>query len=188
MAAPTFVRTIDPTIELTDNIAPRQIVAESPQEFRIITYPSTAFSQSYINWNIIPPNPQVVIARYFRVQITFTITVNATIKPLITTPANIINTLYSGLCQYPVHQMMNNLTIQFNNNSITIRPNEIIPKLMYYVMDHETQMSTMSTTMAYPDQTQYYSMSDGFVTSLFASYGDSFDHISQKLNRFKLPK
>jgi hypothetical protein len=179
MAAPTFVRTIDPPIDLTDNIAPRQIVAESPQEFRIITYPSTAFSQSYINWNIIPPNPQVVIARYFRVQITFTITVNATIRPLVTTPANIINTLYSGLCQYPVHQMINNLTVQFNNNSITIRPNEIIPKLMYYVMDHETQMSTMSTTMAYPDQTQYYSMSDGFVTSPFSSYGDSFDHISR---------
>jgi hypothetical protein len=75
--------------------------------------------------------------------------------------------------------MINNLTVQFNNNSITIRPNEIVPKLMYYVMDHETQMSTMSTTAAYPDQTQYYSMSDGFVTSPFASYGDSFDHISR---------
>jgi hypothetical protein len=37
----------------------------------------------------------------------------------------------------------------------------------------------MSTTAAYPDQTQYYSMSDGFVTSPFASYGDSFDHISR---------
>jgi hypothetical protein len=32
MAASTFVRTIDPTIDLTDNIAPRQIVAESPSE------------------------------------------------------------------------------------------------------------------------------------------------------------
>jgi hypothetical protein len=42
MTAPTFVRTIDPTIDLTDNIAPRQIVAECPQEFRIITYPNTA--------------------------------------------------------------------------------------------------------------------------------------------------
>jgi hypothetical protein len=111
MAAPTFVRTTDPQIDLTDNIAPRQIVAESPQEFRIITYPSTAFSQSYINWNIIPTNPQVIIARYFRVQMTFVITVNATIKSNVVEPANIINTLYCGLCQYPVHQMMNNFTV-----------------------------------------------------------------------------
>jgi hypothetical protein len=179
MATATFVRTIDPVIDLGENIAPRQIVSESPQEFRIITYPSTAFSQSYINWNIIPPNPQVIIARYFRVQITFVITITATIKQSTQGPCNIVNTLYSGLCQYPVHQMINNLSVQLNNNTITIRPNEIVPKLMYYVLDHETQMSTMSTTAAYPDQSQYYSMLDGFVTSPFASYGDSFDHISR---------
>ncbi|MCS7318093.1 MAG: hypothetical protein NZZ41_07320, partial [Candidatus Dojkabacteria bacterium] len=128
--ATTFVRTIDPVIDLTENIVPRQIVSESPQEFRIITYPSTAFSQSYINWNIIPPNPQVIIARYFRVQITFVITITATIKPTTQGVCNIVNTLYSGLCQYPLHQAINNLTVQLNNNSITIRPNEIVPKLM----------------------------------------------------------
>jgi hypothetical protein len=44
--AATFVRTIDPVIDLTDNVAPRQIVAGSPQEFCIITYPSKAFSQA----------------------------------------------------------------------------------------------------------------------------------------------
>jgi hypothetical protein len=131
----TYVRTIDPVIDLTENIVPRQIVSESAQEFRIITYPSTAFSQGYINWNVIPPNPQVIIARYFRVQLTFVITINATIKNGVS-QANVVNTLYSGLCQYPVHQMINNLTVQLNNNSITIRPNEIIPKLMYYVFDH----------------------------------------------------
>jgi hypothetical protein len=174
----TFFRTIDPVIDLTENVAPKQIVTESPQEFRIITYPSTAFSQSYINWNIIPPNPQVVIARYFRVQITFQITVNATIKQGVN-QANVINTLYSGICQYPLHQCISNLTVQLNNHAVTIRPTEIIPKLMYYVFDHETHMSTMSTTAAYPDQTLYYSESDTFVTSPFGSYGDSCDHVSR---------
>jgi hypothetical protein len=76
----TFVRTIDSVIDLSENVVSRQIVTESPQEFRIITYPSTAFSQSYINWNIIPPNPQVIIARYMRVLITFDITITATIN------------------------------------------------------------------------------------------------------------
>jgi hypothetical protein len=33
--------------------------------------------------------------------------------------------------------------------------------------------------MTYPEQTQYYSMSDGFITSPFASYGDSVVHISR---------
>jgi hypothetical protein len=50
---------------------------------------------------------------------------------------------------------------------------------MYYVFDHETQMSTMSSTAAYPDQTLYYNQSDLFVTSPFGSYGDSVDHISR---------
>jgi hypothetical protein len=176
--AGSFYRTIDPVIDLTENVVPKQIVTESPQEFRIITYPSTAFSQSYINWNIIPPNPQVIIARYFRVQMTFVITINAVIKPSIN-QANVINTLYSGICQYPLHQIVNNLTVQLNNHSVTIRPSEIILKLMYYVFDHETQMSTMSSTAAYPDQTLYYSQSDTFVTSLFGSYGDSIDHVSR---------
>jgi hypothetical protein len=176
--AATFFRTIDPVIDLTENVVPKQIVTESPQEFRIITYPSTAFSQSYINWNIIPPNPSVIIARYFRVTMTFVITVNATIKTGVS-QANVINTLYSGICQYPLHQCVNNLTVQLNNNSVAIRPSEIVPKLMYYVFDHETQMSTMSTTAAYPDQTLYYSQSDLFVTSPFGSYGDSVDHVSR---------
>jgi hypothetical protein len=174
----TFVRTIDPVIDLSENVVSRQIVTESPQEFRIITYPSTAFSQSYINWNVIPPNPQVIIARYMRVLMTFDITITATINNGVQ-QANVFNTLYAGICQYPLHQIINNLTLQLNNNSITIRPSEIVNKLMYYVFDHETQMSTMSTTAAYPDQTLYYDQSDQFVTSPFASYGDSFDHISR---------
>jgi hypothetical protein len=115
---------IDPVIDLSENVVSRQIVTESPQEFRIITYPSTAFSQS------------------------ITATINNGVPQ-----ANVFNTLYAGICQYPLHQIINNLTLQLNNNSITIRPSEIVNKLMYYVFDHETQMSTMSTTAAYPDQT-----------------------------------
>jgi hypothetical protein len=176
--AATFLRTIDPVIDLTENVAPKQIVTESPQEFRIITYPSTAFSQSYINFNVITPSPSIIVARYFRITMTFVITVNATIKPSVS-QANVINTLYSGICQYPLHQCISNLTVQLNNNSVTIRPSEIVPKLMYYVFDHETQMSTMSTTAAYPDQTAYYNQSDLFITSPFGSYGDSVDHISR---------
>jgi hypothetical protein len=63
-AAPVMLRTILPTLDLEDNITPKNIVAESPQEFRIISYSATSFSQSNAVWNIIPPAPTTIISRY----------------------------------------------------------------------------------------------------------------------------
>jgi hypothetical protein len=41
---PVALRTILPTLDLEDNITPKNIVAESPQEFRIVPYPAISFS------------------------------------------------------------------------------------------------------------------------------------------------
>jgi hypothetical protein len=53
---PILFRTTVPTIDLVENLSPKYIVTESPQEFRVVQYPATSFSQSYINWNIISPS------------------------------------------------------------------------------------------------------------------------------------
>jgi hypothetical protein len=46
VGTPVALRTILPTLDLEDNITPKNIVAESPQEFRVVQYPATSFSQS----------------------------------------------------------------------------------------------------------------------------------------------
>jgi hypothetical protein len=46
---PILFRTTVPTIDLVENLSPKYIVTESPQEFRVVQYPATSFSQSYIN-------------------------------------------------------------------------------------------------------------------------------------------
>jgi hypothetical protein len=113
-----------PTIDLVENLSPKYIVTESPQEFRVVQYPATSFSQSYINWNIIPPSPDMIFSRYIRV----TLPVQITIQGHNTTGvgSNIVNTLYAGFCTYPLHQIISTLTITFNNQAITIKPSQII--------------------------------------------------------------
>jgi hypothetical protein len=68
-------------LDLEDNVTPKNIVAESPQEFRIVPYPAISFSQSNAVWHIIPPAPTTIISRYVRVrmQLQFSITVRSRI-------------------------------------------------------------------------------------------------------------
>jgi hypothetical protein len=77
---------------------------------------------------------------------------------------------------------MSTLTLGFNNSSITIRPSQIFPALLQYWIDREPKTSVMSTTSCYPDQTNTYGQLDGDITSEFADYASSIDHISRNCN------
>jgi hypothetical protein len=180
-ATPVMLRTILPTLDLEDNITPKNIVAESPQEFRIVPYPATSFSQSNAVWNIIPPAPTTIISRYVRVRMQLQFSITGQIKSFADSgDAFVINSQFAGLCQYPLHQMIATLTITLNNQAITIRPSQLFDKFGHYNFDHETQKSTMSSTPCYPDQAAHYDMLTGRITSEFAMYGSSVDHISRQ--------
>jgi hypothetical protein len=69
-----------PTLDLEDNVTPKNIVADSPQEFRIVLYPATSFSQSNAVWNIIPPAPTTIISRYARVRMQLQFSIRGQIK------------------------------------------------------------------------------------------------------------
>jgi hypothetical protein len=77
---------------------------------------------------------------------------------------------------------MAKLTLGFNNSSITIRPSQIFPALLQYWIDREQQKSVMSTTPCSPDQANTYAQLDGEITSEFADYASSVDHISRNCN------
>jgi hypothetical protein len=94
--------------------------------------------------------------------------------------AFVINSNFAGLCQYPLHQMIATLTITLNNQAITIRPYQLFDKFGHYNFDRETQKSTMSSTPCYPDQAITYELTAGRITSEFALYGSSVDHISRQ--------
>jgi hypothetical protein len=76
--------------------------------------------------------------------------------------------------------MIATLTITLNNQAITIRPSQLFDKFAYYNFDRETQKSTMSSTSCYPDQAITYELTAGRITSEFALYGSSVDHISRQ--------
>jgi hypothetical protein len=100
-ATPVLLRSTVLIIDLVENLTPKYVVTESPQEFRVVQYPATSFSQSYVNWNIIPPSPDTIFSRYVRVKLP----VNIRIQGHNTTNVgyNIVNTLYAGFCAYPLH-------------------------------------------------------------------------------------
>jgi hypothetical protein len=157
-ATPTLLRTTVPTMDLSDNINTKYIVTEGPQEFRIVPYPATSYSQSNMNWAIIPPSPQSIISRFVRIAVplTFTITGTNTTSGSNAVPSYVVNTLYSGLCSYPIHKMLSTLIITINNQAVTIRPSQIIDKLEWYNTWKELRRGAMSTTCSYPDQSVYY--------------------------------
>jgi hypothetical protein len=180
-ATPAMLRTILPTLDLEDNVTPKNIVAESPQEFRIVPYPATSFSQSNAVWNIIPPAPTTIISRYVRVRMQLQFSITGQIKNFANSgDAYVINSQFAGLCQYPLHQMIATLTITLNNEAITIRLSQLFDKFGHYNFDRETQKSTMSSTPCYPDQAITYELNAGRITSEFALYGSSVDHISRQ--------
>jgi hypothetical protein len=92
----------------------------------------------------------------------------------------VINSNFAGLCQYPLHQMIATLTTTLNTQAITIRPSQLFDKFGNYNFDRETQKSTMSSTPCYPDQAVTYELTAGRITSGFALYGSSVDHISRQ--------
>jgi hypothetical protein len=115
-ATPILFRSTVPTIDLAENLSPKYIVTESSQEFRVVQYPATSFSQSYVNWNIIPPSPDTVFSRYIRVTLPVQITIQGTNTGGNNSPTvNVVNTWYSGFCAYPLHQIISTLTITLNN-------------------------------------------------------------------------
>ncbi|MCS7318275.1 MAG: hypothetical protein NZZ41_08235, partial [Candidatus Dojkabacteria bacterium] len=178
-ATPILFRSIVPTIDLSENLSPQYIVTQSPQEYRFVQYPATSFSQSYINWNIIPPSPETIISRYIRVNLPLHFLITGQRKTGINSNINVINSEYAGLCNYPLHQIINTLTITFNNQAITIKPSQIIDKLFNYTFDREIQKSTMSTTTSFPDSDANYDHLVNSITSSFASFENSVDHISR---------
>jgi hypothetical protein len=170
-----------PIMDLSDNINTKYIVTEGPQEFRIVPYPATSYSQRNMNWAIIPPSPTSIISRFIRVAVPLTFTIsgtNNTSGPN-AVPSYVVNTLYSGLCSYPIHKMLSTLTITINNQAVTIRPSQIIDKLEWYNTWKELRRGAMSTTCSYPDQSVYYKDMYAFVAGEFSSYGDQVDHISR---------
>jgi hypothetical protein len=180
-AAPAMLRTILPTLDFEDNITLKNIVAESPQEFRIVPYPATSFSQSNPVWNIIPLAPTtIIISRYVRIRMQLQFSITGQIENFADSgEVFVINTGFCGLCQYPLHQMIATLTSTFNNQAITIWPSQLLDKFVHYNFDRETQKSTMSSTPYYPDQAITYELTAGRITSEFALYGSSVDHISR---------
>jgi hypothetical protein len=120
-ATPQLLRTVPPTIDLSENINPKAIITFSPQQFRAVTYPATTWSQANAVWNILLPSPETILSRYIRMTVPITFTINATCKQQ-RSPAYVINNQYCGLCQYPLHQSIATMTLGLNNNSITIRP------------------------------------------------------------------
>jgi hypothetical protein len=180
-AASVMLRTILPTLDLEDNVTPKNIVAESTQELRIVPYPAISFSQSNAVWNIIPPAPTTIISRYVHVRMQLQFSITGQIKNHDASgDAFVINSNFAGLCQYPLHQMIATLTITLNNQAITIRPSQLFDKFAHYNFDRETQKSTMSSTPCYPDQAITYELTAGRITSEFALYGSSVDHISRQ--------
>jgi hypothetical protein len=118
---------------------------------------------------------------YFRVRMQLQFSITGQIKDYNNSgEVYVINSSFAGLCQYPLHQMIATLTITLNNQAITIRPSQLFDKFAHYNFDRETQKSTMSSTPCYPDQAVTYELSAGRVTSEFALYGSSVDHISHQ--------
>jgi hypothetical protein len=177
-SAPILLRTVVPTMDLADNVSPKCIVTESPQEFRVVQIPATSFSQSNANWNIIPPSPSTIISRYVRVNLPLQFSITGTASLTGNNQCFVVNSSYSGPCQYPLHTIISTLTITFNNQAITIRPSQIFDKFHYYNFGREEQKGTLSTTPSYPDQTTN-NIDTGTITSPFASYSSSVDHISR---------
>lgn len=98
----------------------KNIVVQSPQQFRVVQYPATSFSQNNANWHIISLSPDIIIARYIRVTIPLTLQINATVKNA-KDPAYILNIQYTVFCQYPLHQMIATLLIiTFNNTKLSL--------------------------------------------------------------------
>ena len=181
-AGPVYYKTTFPPTDLGENVQIKLLVAQSPQEIRYITYPATSFSQANANFAIIPPSPQTIISRRVRIQVPVTVTINGTLNtnnfPQVT-QANVWNTLYAGFCDFPIHKSIATLTVQFNNQSTTIRPSQIMDKLLYYCMGEELVEGSSSQTPSQLDNTQTYDMTALFVTSPFATFGDSHNHISR---------
>lgn len=75
--------------------------------------------------------------------------------------------------------MIATITITLNNQVVTIRPSQIIEKFLHYNFDQETQKGSISSTWVYPDQANVYEVMTEHITSEFADYQDSVDHISQ---------
>ena len=143
----------DRIANLTDQIT--YAVMKGAQQVTSAQFKSTSASPSSMVFNIVVPSLETVVDR--RVML------RATIKLKITGTAAVGSQLLNyglrdALGPFPLHQLMNTMSVTINNNTVSMNTRDILPALMRMMDNRELAKYNNTTPVAYDQYLNYSDM------------------------------
>ena len=177
---------LDPILNVEDVRA--AAVIQGPSILNAQSYTTNSISSNNISWAVVPPQG-VVVDRRFRVQVpirlTFTgaiVASNAGYVP----NSTLLNAGYDAPRQYPLMTMINTISCQLNNDTVTSTVGDAFAGLVKYNTTRDIQNRESSTTAAYPDQSANYIDLIGTARNPLGNYGNSSADIQRGAFPFKV--
>lgn len=147
---------------------------------------TNAYSDSQIQFSAPPPNPQTVIDRLIYVGVPIKLSFSGDTGNVNTPLLNYA--VRDAFRAFPLHSILQTLTVTINTGGITMNINEVLPDLLWYggnPPNDQNQQFSLSPTMM--DQSQNYSELVSTMRNPLGGYGDSGLPYEMKRGEF-LPK
>lgn len=168
IAAP-IVNIEDPTAWLSEPVT--YAIHRSGEQLSY--YPQLTSNTSNVStvFEVSIPSMDTIIDRHIYLQMPVTITFAGT-APL---GQNLLQTGYDALRAWPLHAIMDTLSISINGNEISQDQRLIVPYLMRHEGFNQYTNYSLSTTPHYMDPAQTYDQLVGSMRNPLAGYGDTVD-------------
>ena len=145
-------------------------IHRSGQYLRYAPTPSTSYSSSNVNFEVLVPS-NVVLDRAIMLQVPVTIDFTGTAPP----GQDLLQTGYDAFRAFPLASITNNIIVELNGQSYNQENYKLIPYLAHVNGFDEATEFSMSTSPHYLDCAQSYDDLVNTIRNPLGGYGDSVD-------------
>lgn len=168
----------DPRI-IVDNQGSREYaVLRGGKAITPTIFTTNSISQNSIVFSTPPPSGNTLVDRkvYFTlsVRLTFTGTVPGSIGPTYNT---LLNVNQDAPRSFPISSCLDSLTVNINNQQLSVNPADLIQGLMWYNVDAAMKTEDYSMTPTCRDQSTEYGALAGTIRNPLSVYGDSHQNV-----------
>jgi hypothetical protein len=160
------VRVLEPRTDIKADVEQNHVVLQGGMRITHQVNNADSSNNTQSLWSVYPPSPQTIVDRLVKVRLVLKLTLNTRVDREIG-PVS--------LRQFPLHSILDVLTVQINGESISDNVGDKIHAMLCYGNTPEDRNKTWSQTASQPDQFMVYQAVnvEGSARNTFAKYGEN---------------
>jgi len=167
----------DPRIIIDNQESREYAVLRGGKSITSTTFTTTSISQNSITFSTPPPSGNAITDRKvmftLSVRLNFTGTVPGSLGP---TYATLLNVNRDAPRSFPISSSLDSLTVNINNQQLSVNPADLIQALMWYNVDAKMKTEDFSMTPTARDQSNDYGALVGSIRNPLAVYWNSLQN------------